>query len=55
MCDTFVALGNVTKDDSAIFGKNSDRKPNEIHEVLLIPHAAHLKDAVVECTYIDIS
>jgi len=54
MCDTFVALGNSTRDGSVIFGKNSDREPNEAHEVVLIPRATHPKDAVVACTYIDI-
>jgi secernin len=29
MCDTFVALGRHTADGSVIFGKNSDRVPNE--------------------------
>jgi dipeptidase len=29
MCDTFVALPAVTPDGSVIFGKNSDREPNE--------------------------
>ncbi len=54
MCDTFVALGNATQDGSVIFGKNSDREPNEAHNVVLIPHAKHPKDSVVACTYIDI-
>jgi dipeptidase len=54
MCDTFVALRNATRDGSVIFGKNSDREPNEAHEVILIPHAMHPKGSIVECTYIDI-
>jgi dipeptidase len=54
MCDTFVALGNATRDGSVIFGKNSDREPNEAHEVVLIPRATHSKDAVVACTYVDV-
>jgi secernin len=54
MCDTFVALGNATKDGSVIFGKNSDREPNEAHELLLIPHALHAPGAEVACTYISI-
>ena len=54
MCDTFVALRNATRDGSVIFGKNSDREPNEAHAVVNIPHAVHPKDAVVTCTYIDI-
>ena len=29
MCDTFLALHSVTEDGAVIFGKNSDREPNE--------------------------
>jgi len=54
MCDTFVALGNVTKNGAVIFGKNSDREPNEAHELILIPQADHPKGSLVECTYISI-
>ena len=41
MCDTIVALGNSTSDGSVIFGKNSDREPNEAHEVIVIPSENH--------------
>ena len=54
MCDTFVALGNATYDGSVIFGKNSDREPNEAQELVLIPHAMHEKKGHVNCTYINI-
>ncbi len=54
MCDTFVALGNATKDGSVIFGKNSDRDPNEAHELVLMPHTMHPSGAKVACTYIEI-
>ncbi len=54
MCDTFVAMGNATADGSVIFGKNSDRDPNEAHELVLIPHAVHDEGENVSCTYIDI-
>lgn len=30
MCDTFVVMGNKTKNGDIIFGKNSDREPNEV-------------------------
>jgi secernin len=52
MCDTFVALGNATQDGSVIFGKNSDRDPNEAHQLVLIPHATHSDDQETQCTYI---
>jgi secernin len=51
MCDTAVALGNATADGSVIFGKNSDREPNEAHQVILIPAASHPDGAMVRCTY----
>jgi dipeptidase len=54
MCDTIVALGNSTSDGSVIFGKNSDREPNEAQEILQIPAARHLPDEKVQCTYIEI-
>jgi dipeptidase len=54
MCDTFVALSNSTENGSVIFGKNSDREPNEAHELVIIPHAYHLEGETVKCTYIDI-
>lgn len=54
MCDTFVALGNATSDGSVIFGKNSDREPNEAQELVLIPHAIHEEGSEVDCTYIAI-
>jgi dipeptidase len=47
-------LGNATRDGSVIFGKNSDREPNEAHEVVIFPHMVHPKNAVAQCTYIDI-
>lgn len=50
MCDTFVAIKNATKDGSVIFGKKSDREPNEAHEFMLIPHAQHQKGELVSCT-----
>lgn len=54
MCDTFVALSTATKDGSVIFGKNSDRHPNEAHELVLIPRSKHPEGAQVKCTYISV-
>jgi dipeptidase len=53
MCDTFVALSDATADGSVIFAKNSDREPNEAHEIVLVP-AADWDTATLRCTYIDI-
>ena len=54
MCDTFVALSQATKDGAVIFGKNSDRHPNEAHVLSLIPHAKHPAGDQVKCTYISV-
>jgi secernin len=54
MCDTFVALGNSTADGKVLFAKNSDREPNEAHELVIIPRARHQAGELVKCTYIEI-
>ncbi len=56
MCDTFVALPPVTTDGSVIFGKNSDREPNEAQVLEFHPRrhadAGHVGN--VRCTYMEI-
>ena len=54
MCDTVVALGSATADGIALFGKNSDREPNEAHHLLRVPRAQHPAGSTVTCTYITI-
>jgi len=54
MCDTVVATAEVTADGVTIFGKNSDRDPNEAHHLLYVPAATHPPGSRVQCTYIDI-
>ena len=51
MCDTFVALGNATTDGTVIFGKNSDREPNEAQEIIVLPAADYPEESTVRCTY----
>ena len=53
MCDTFVSLPDATADGSVILAKNSDREPNEAHEVTLIPAAEQPAD-VLRATHIEI-
>lgn len=53
MCDTMVALSSATADGSVLFAKNSDRDPNEVHELVFIPAAMH-QEQRVKCTYIEI-
>jgi secernin len=54
MCDTLVATGSVTADGVTVFAKNSDREPNEAHQVVRIPAADHPPDSEVACTYVTI-
>jgi dipeptidase len=54
MCDTFVALYGATRDGSVIFGKNSDREPNEAQCVVTVPAMEHPAGSRLKCTYIDI-
>ena len=56
MCDTLVATGHVTADGVTLFGKNSDREPNEAHELLYVPATDHAAAgaAMVRCTYVEI-
>jgi len=54
MCDTIVALGNSTKDGCVLFGKNSDREPNEAHNIVYLKRSKHDPNSQVKCTYISI-
>jgi len=54
MCDTFVALPPFTSDGSVIFGKNSDREPNEAQVLEFHPAAEHPKGSRLRCTYISV-
>lgn len=54
MCDTVIATAGVTTDGITIFGKNSDREPNEAHHLVNIPATNHPPGSNVKCTYIDI-
>jgi secernin len=54
MCDTVVATSEATADGVTLFGKNSDRDPNEAQGVCFIPAADHSPDSTVKCTYIEI-
>lgn len=52
MCDTFVATPSFTGTGLMIFGKNSDREPNEAQALLrALPR---LREAETLCTYIQI-
>ena len=51
MCDTIVALGSATKDGTALFGKNSDREPDEVQNIKIYPRQQHRPGEVAQCTY----
>ncbi|RDE12691.1 MAG: hypothetical protein C4K49_09820 [Candidatus Thorarchaeota archaeon] len=54
MCDTLVALGNSTTDGRTLFGKNSDRPPNEAQLVRYFPRKDYDKADMLKCTYVSI-
>ncbi len=54
MCDTFVALKTATADGSVIFGKNSDREPNEAMALEFVGAGAHGHGQQVRCTHVAI-
>ena len=53
MCDTFVALPSHTASGNLIFGKNSDREPNEAQAIVHFP-ACRPDSRMLRCTFIEI-
>jgi len=54
MCDTFVAVSSATAHGSVIFGKNSDREPNEAQVLEYHPARAWRQGERVQCTHLEI-
>jgi dipeptidase len=54
MCDTLIAPQSTTVNGIPVFGKNSDRPPNEGQHMAYFPAASHLTGSRVRCTYIEI-
>ena len=54
MCDTFVVPPNQTRSGKMIFGKNSDREPNEMQVVEYYPAKDHTANEMLDCTYMSI-
>jgi len=48
-CDTLVALGAVTRDGVTLFGKNSDRPPDECQRIVQVPRAKHAPGSTLRC------
>jgi len=51
MCDTLVVTPAASRDGVMLFGKNSDRQPNEAHQVVALPATEHPAGSEVQCTY----
>lgn len=54
MCDTFVVLHEKNGGRGTLLGKNSDREPNEAHQVVFVPSQDHPEGSSVRCTYREI-
>jgi dipeptidase len=54
MCDTLIAVPSDAEDRAAVFGKNSDRPPNEGQFMAYFPAARHPAGSRLQCTYIEI-
>ncbi|MCX6005193.1 MAG: hypothetical protein NT082_05925 [Chloroflexi bacterium] len=54
MCDTIVALGTATKNGATLFGKNSDREPDEVQNIKIYPRRQYKPGDTVKCTYISV-
>jgi dipeptidase len=54
MCDTLIATKLATTNNIAVFGKNSDRPPNEGQHIAYFAAATHSAGSSVKCTYIEI-
>ena len=53
MCDTFIALPSITKNNTLIFGKNSDREPNEAQAIVRFPRMKHFENTL-RCGFINV-
>jgi secernin len=54
MCDTFLFRHEAQNGSKIWFGKNSDREPNEAHEVVFHKGKNQLAGTMVKCTYIEV-
>lgn len=54
MCDTLIATKLAGLNGVAVFGKNSDRPPNEGQSMVFFAAADHAPGSRVKCTYIEV-
>ncbi|MCD6571071.1 MAG: peptidase U34 [Deltaproteobacteria bacterium] len=52
MCDTFAIGPSYTGKDTCMFGKNSDREPDEVQLIVSIPGMEYDEGEDLKCTYI---
>jgi secernin len=52
MCDTFVALPSVTRDQNVLFAKSADCEVNEANAIVRIPRKKHVKGESVRITHL---
>ncbi|MHA1775878.1 MAG: hypothetical protein DRO88_10665 [Promethearchaeia archaeon] len=54
MCDTIIATPSATKNGRLLFGKNSDREPDEVQNLVYYPPREIIPEQEIKCTYISI-
>ena len=54
MCDSLVAVGSLSANDTTVFAKNSDRHDGECQALIQLPSAFHPRGAQVRCTHVTI-
>lgn len=54
MCDTIIAAPSATKNNHMLFGKNSDREPDEVQNLIYIPAQDYQEGTELQCTYVSI-
>jgi len=54
VCDTMVAIGETTRGGVTLFAKNSDREPDEVQNVEVVPAGCHGPGSIVRCSRLSI-
>ena len=53
LCDTLIVTPTASADGFALLAKNSDREPNEAHQMMMMPAVEHAPGRR-RCTYVGI-
>ena len=54
MCDTIVALDSAADQGFTLFGKNSDREPDEVQNIRIFHRKRRKPDETIKCNYLTI-